>query len=74
MPDQIYGNATVVSFAGMAPAEDPEYVVLVTAGVANTAVSSMDIATTFRDVIAQTLTHFRVQPSVEPAPEIPLYW
>jgi cell division protein FtsI (penicillin-binding protein 3) len=72
--DGVYGNATVISFAGMAPAEDPEYVVLVTAGVPNTAVSSMDIATTFRDVIAQTLTHFRVQPSGEPAPEIPLYW
>jgi hypothetical protein len=32
------------------------------------------MASSFRDVIAQTLTHFRVQPSTEPAPDIPLTW
>ncbi len=69
-----YGNATVISFAGLAPAEDPEYVVVVTAGVPSTSFSSMDMATSFRDVIAQTMTHFRVQPSTEPAPVIPLTW
>ena len=72
--DGVYGDATVISFAGMAPAEDPEYVVVVTAGVPNSDFSSMDMATSFRDVIAQTLTHYRVQPSTEPAPDIPLTW
>jgi cell division protein FtsI (penicillin-binding protein 3) len=72
--DGVYGDATVISFAGLAPAENPEYVVTVTAGVPSTEFSSMDIATSFRDVIAQTLTHFRVQPSTEPAADIPLMW
>jgi cell division protein FtsI (penicillin-binding protein 3) len=36
--------------------------------------SSGAIATTFRDVMAQVLTTFRVTPSTEPAVSIPLRW
>jgi cell division protein FtsI (penicillin-binding protein 3) len=72
--DGEYGSASVISIAGVAPADRPEYVVVVTAGVPSTGMSSMDVATTFRDVVAQTLTHFRVLPSSGPAPEIPLSW
>jgi cell division protein FtsI (penicillin-binding protein 3) len=70
--DGVYGNASVVSFAGVAPAEDPQYVVVVTASVPSTAVSSGDIASSFRDVMAQTLGHFRVQPSTGTTPDLPL--
>ena len=70
----VYGDATVVSFAGVAPADDPQYAVVVTAGVPTSQFTSSDMASSFRDVIAQTLTHFRVQPSTTPAPDIPLTW
>lgn len=70
----VYGDKTVISYAGLAPAEDPQYVVVVTAGIANSMYSSGAIASTFHDVMAQTLTTFRVSPSTEPAPDIPLTW
>ena len=70
----VYGDKAVISFAGLAPADNPQYVVVVTAGIPSSIYSSGAIATTFRDVVAQTLTQFRVTPSTEPAPDIPLTW
>jgi cell division protein FtsI (penicillin-binding protein 3) len=70
----IYGDKAVISFAGLAPADDPQYVVVVTAGIPSSIYSSGSIATTFHDVMAQTLTQFRVTPSTQPAPDIPLTW
>jgi len=69
-----YGDARVISFAGVAPAEHPEYAVVVTAGIPTSVYSSGAIASTFRDVMAQVLTTFRVTPSTEPAIDIPLRW
>lgn len=69
-----YGDKAVISFAGMAPADDPQYVVVVTAGIPSSIYSSGDIASSFHDVMAQTLTQFRVTPSTVPAPDIPLTW
>jgi len=66
-------NKVVLSYAGMAPAEDPQYAVVVTAGV-DDRVFSGRIASTFRDVMAQTLTTFRVPPSTTPSPNLPLTW
>jgi cell division protein FtsI (penicillin-binding protein 3) len=70
----IYGDKTVISFAGLAPADDPQYAVVVTAGIPTSMYSSGAIATTFHDVMAHTLTAFRVTPSTQPAPAIPLTW
>lgn len=70
----VYGSKSVISYAGLAPAENPQYVVVVTAGIPNSMYSSGDIASTFHDVMSQTLTTFRVTPSTEPAPDIPLTW
>ena len=69
----VYTDKVVLSYAGVAPAEDPQYAVVVTAGVPN-AVFSGRIAPTFRDVMAHTLTTFRVAPSAEPGPNLPLRW
>ena len=66
-------DKVVLSYAGMAPAEDPQYAVVVTAGV-NASIFSGRIASTFRDVMAQTLTTFRVPPSTTPSPNLPLTW
>lgn len=70
----VYGDKAVISYAGLAPADDPQYAVVVTAGIPSSLYSSGAIATTFRDVMAQTLTTFRVTPSTQPAPAIPLTW
>lgn len=70
----VYGDKAVISFAGMAPADNPQFVVVVTAGIPSSIYSSGDIASSFHDVMAQALTQFRVTPSTAPAPDIPLTW
>lgn len=70
----VYGDKLVISFAGVAPADDPQYVVLVTASIPSSMYNSSAIASTFHDVMAQTLTAFRVTPSTEPGPILPLTW
>ncbi|MGL4340519.1 MAG: peptidoglycan D,D-transpeptidase FtsI family protein [Rhodoglobus sp.] len=66
-------NTVVISYAGVAPADDPQYAVVVTAGVPDRVFSGL-IAPTWRDVMAQTLTTFRVPPSTSPAPDLPVNW
>ena len=70
----VYGDKAVISYAGLAPAEAPEYVVAVSAGIPSSMYSSTNIAGTFHDVMAQTLTTFRVAPSGQPSPSLPLTW
>ena len=68
-----YGGKVTISYAGVAPADDPQYAVVVTAGIPDSVYSGL-IAPTWRDVMAQTLTTFRVPPSTSPAPDLPVYW
>ncbi len=69
-----YGDAAVISVAGVAPAENPQYAVVVTAGIPSSMYSSGAIASTFHDVMSQVLTTYRVPPSTTPAVSIPLRW
>jgi cell division protein FtsI (penicillin-binding protein 3) len=69
-----YGSERIVSVAGVAPAEDPEYAVIVTLGLPDTIKTSAAAAPAFSKIMSQTLTTFRVTPSTEPAPQIPLTW
>lgn len=68
-----YGGKVVISYAGLAPADDPEYIVISTAGIPDSIYSGA-IATTFRDIMAQTLTTYRVTPSTTSGPDLPLRW
>jgi len=68
-----YTNNVVISYAGVAPADNPQYAVVVTAGIPDSVYSGL-IAPTWRDVMAQTLTTFRVSPSTAPAPDLPVNW
>ncbi|MEP6479041.1 MAG: penicillin-binding protein 2 [Rhodoglobus sp.] len=70
----VYGDKTVISVAGMAPAENPQYAIVVTAGIPSSMYISSAVAPTFRDIMAHTLTTYRVPPSTEPAPDVPLNW
>jgi cell division protein FtsI (penicillin-binding protein 3) len=69
----VYGNKVIISYAGVAPADDPQYAVVVTAGNLDSVFSGL-IAPTWTDVMAQTLTSFRVPPSPTTAPDLPVYW
>ena len=65
-----YESRFAVSFFGMAPAEDPKYVVGVTlyrpAGVTN----SLPTAAPFKTIMQQVLKHYRVPPSTEPSRDL----
>jgi len=69
-----YGSDRVISLAGMAPAEKPEYVVLVSFYQPQTSRVSSAAAPAFRDIMSHVLKHYRVAPSSEPAIYPPLTW
>lgn len=69
-----YTDQRIISVAGVAPADDPQYVVVVTYGKPDTMRTSATAAPTFRAIMTQVLTTFRVAPSSEPAPRLPLAW
>ncbi|MGA1446249.1 MAG: peptidoglycan D,D-transpeptidase FtsI family protein [Pontimonas sp.] len=71
---QGYGDDRVISLAGMAPAEDPEYVVLVSFYKPQTSRVSTAAAPAFHEILSHVLKHYRVAPSTEPAVLPPLTW
>ncbi len=62
-----YTGDRVVSFAGIAPAENPQYVVVVTYTKPATMKSSAAAAPTFKKIMSQVLTKYRVPPSTTPS-------
>ena len=69
-----YTDERVISVAGLVPAEDPEYAVVVTFGKPDTMKTSGAAAPTFKKIMTQLVKTFRVTPSGTTAPTIPLYW
>jgi cell division protein FtsI (penicillin-binding protein 3) len=69
-----YTNRRVLSVAGLVPAENPEYAVVVTFGMPATMMTSAIVAPTFTKIMTQVIKTFRVEPSTRPAPVIPLTW
>jgi len=69
-----YGSDRIITIAGLAPADNPQFVVVVTFGKPVTLRGSFAVAPTFRAIMTQVLTTFRVPPSTTPAPSIPLTW
>lgn len=70
----VYSSERIVSVAGMAPAENPEYVVVVTFGRPDTIKTSAAAAPTFQQIMTQVLKTFRVAPSTQPPPRLPTTW
>jgi len=68
-----YGNKTVISYAGLVPADRPEYAIVISLGVPWSAFSS-NLAPYWRDVASQVITMFHVQPSSGAPAEIPTTW
>jgi len=69
-----YGSDRIVSVAGLAPAEDPQFAVVVTFTKPSTVKTSAAAAPTFNEIMSQVLEMYRVPPSTEPAPVIPTTW
>lgn len=69
-----YTGDRVVSFAGIAPAEDPQYVVVVTYTKPVTIKTSAAAAPTFHKIMSQVLTKYRVPPSTTPSTYPPTNW
>lgn len=70
----VYSGERVVSVAGMAPAENPEYVVITSFVKPDTIKTSAAAAPTFQKIMTQVLKTFRVEPSTQPAPHLPTTW
>ncbi len=69
----IYVDKNVLSYAGMVPAEDPQYVIVMSFGVPYTRLSGV-VAPIWRDVASQVLTTYRVAPATRPRSDLPLSW
>ncbi|MCU1406340.1 MAG: penicillin-binding protein 2 [Glaciihabitans sp.] len=70
----VYTGDRIVSVAGVAPAEDPQYAVVVTLMKPDTIKTSGAAAPTFQQIMTQVLKKYRVVPSTTPADDIPLTW
>jgi cell division protein FtsI (penicillin-binding protein 3) len=69
-----YGAERIVSLAGVFPADRPEYAIVVTLAKPDIMKSSAAAAPAFHRIMEQVIKTFRVQPSTEPAPNLPLTW
>jgi cell division protein FtsI (penicillin-binding protein 3) len=69
-----YGNLHAISFIGMAPAENPEYVVAVTAYKSRTITNSIGATPIFKAIMQQVLRTYRVAPSTTKSATIPTVW
>lgn len=69
-----YGDERMISIAGMFPAEQPEYVVVVSFVKPQTNRFSYAAAPAFDAIVTQILAHYRVAPSSQTAGYPPLTW
>lgn len=69
-----YAGPYAISYFGVAPIEDPQFVVAVTAFKSRTVGSSLGVAVPFKRIMQQVLRAYRVPPSTTPTSDLPLDW
>lgn len=69
-----YGSERIVSLATVFPAENPQYAIVVTLGKPDTMKFSGAAAPVANAIMEQVIKTFRITPSTEPAPNLPLTW
>jgi len=69
-----YGLLHAISFIGVAPADNPQYVLAVTIYKPRTVGTSIGATPPFKMILEQVLRMFRVPPSTGKAPTIPARW
>jgi cell division protein FtsI (penicillin-binding protein 3) len=68
-----YTNQSTISYAAIAPADDPQYVVITSIGLPYKGNSHL-VGTAVRDVLAQVLSKNHVAPSTGEMTQYPMYW
>jgi cell division protein FtsI (penicillin-binding protein 3) len=69
-----YGDQRIVSVAGLVPAGDPQYAIVVTFVKPDTMRTSAAAAPAFNAIMKQVIKTFRITPQTEGAPSIPTTW
>jgi len=69
-----YGNLYAISFAGLAPVDDPKYVVAVMLYKSRRTSSSIGATPVFKQIMQQTLRAYRIPPSTTRSRDIPTEW
>jgi cell division protein FtsI (penicillin-binding protein 3) len=69
-----YGSDRIISIAGLVPAEAPQYAIVVSFAKPVTMKTSSAVSTTFKKITTQVIKSFRIAPSDEPSPKIPVTW
>ncbi len=69
-----YAGPYAISYFGVAPIDNPEYVVAVTAFKSRTVGSSLGVAAPFKKIMQQVLRTYRVPPSTTKTSDLPLNW
>ena len=69
-----YGNLFAISFIGLAPIEDPQFVVAVTAYKSRTVSNSLGATPIFKAIMSQVLRTYRVPPSTTKSANIATEW
>ena len=69
-----YGYLHAISFIGMAPADNPQYVVAVTAFKSRTVSNSLGATPIFKAIMQQVLRTYRVPPSTTKSVNIATEW
>ena len=69
-----YGYLHAISFIGLAPADDPKYVVAVMLYKSRRTGSSIGATPVFKQIMQQTLRAYRVPPSTTKSKDIPTEW
>lgn len=70
----VYSDDRIISVAGIAPAENPKFAVVVTYGLPQAARTSREAATSFAKLMGQALKYYRVPPSSGKAENLPTDW
>lgn len=69
-----YAGPYAISYFGVAPIENPQFVVAVTAYKSRTVSSSLGVAAPFKKIMQQVLRAYRVAPSTTKTSNLPLTW
>jgi cell division protein FtsI (penicillin-binding protein 3) len=69
-----YGDQRIVSVAGLVPAGDPQYAIVVTFAKPDTMRTSAAAAPAFSAIMKQDIKTFRITPHSKGAPAIPTTW
>jgi cell division protein FtsI (penicillin-binding protein 3) len=69
-----YGSDRIVSVAGLIPAGDPQYAIVVTFAKPDTMRTSAAAAPAFNAIMKQVIKTFRITPHTNGAPSLPTTW